>query len=393
MAKGALWLSFGAISLLACGGGNALGRTDAKPELTSTLAAPSARVAEPAVASAPAPAPQGVAPSAPAEPLAEIHGETIAQGPSLAGSCSIEILARALTWPAKLIVGPDGSVYVVDEYLTKFRGENERRTRVLELKPGSRPRRVADFVAALSDVALHQGGLAYIDRLGDGEVGLLDLQTGKRTHVGPGPRDIAARSGALYGTRFTPDRLEIFGLPTPPETASGVIATIAGRWDPDTTWLVTSSTRFYFLVTPGREDARASAGSFNTHLAHARLSGGEAQIVGKLHIGTALAAASPYVYAGSLTRVFRIDETTMKIETTTGGGAEQMAADANGGAWTNADQGTVTVWPKGELPRLACEGIASAAGIALSPTHVYFSSMGEDPLAGKSVAVVGRFKR
>jgi hypothetical protein len=75
------------------------------------------------------------------------------------------------------------------------------------------------------------------------------------------------------------------------------------------------------------------------------------------------------------------------------GGAEQMAADANGGAWTNADLGTVTVWPKGELPRLACEGIASAAGIALTPTHVYFSSMGKDPLAGKSVAVVGRFKR
>lgn len=68
-----------------------------------------------------------------------------------------------------------------------------------------------------------------------------------------------------------------------------------------------------------------------------------AVILGRLHMGTAVGGHGDHLFAGSLTRVVRVNLATGKIEAAphTLQGAAQFASDGSRTAWLDYVQGTV----------------------------------------------------
>jgi len=302
----------------------------------------------------------------------ELHGTSVAAGPARA--CSVEVVKKGLVSPRWILANDAGEVYVVDTF-PRMKGEVWEHVTTVDALVG-KPRRIT-LSGEVFDAALYDHTLVVVDHDGDGEVAKVDLRTGVRKRLGGKAQGVVRVDDHVVAARVGPTRVEV-------ETADGSpVAGLDGSWSKGPVDMAYAAGRLYFYVSPKRgptaETLKATLVS---------VVGGQTNVVGQVHIGTALAASAGYVFVGSLTKLLRI-AVGGAIESAPFDGAEMLVSDDKAAAYTNAELGTITLWPHDGAPYRACSGIDSPVGVALTRSHVYFTAWGKDGKHGW----VGRFKR
>ena len=349
-------------------------REPSTPAQTDVVAPP-----EPAssVASAPSTA---VAKAVPKKELLALTGRRVEQGESRVADCKVQILARDLYGPAWLFTDGGGKAYAVEVDTLKRKDGYDHRARVYDLS-GARAKRVADVGASLGRAALVGTEMVLTDISSD-QLVRVSLATGKHVADGPRPQAIAARNGALVRADVAPDGVRL-------SSPAGAVASLAGRWDNEVIMAFTDA-HAYFYVFPHADEAGHTAAVMSGRLARATI-GGEAELLGSVHIAGSLAAGGGFVFAGALGSLLRLNERTGEWQRAPIGGAENIVADPKAAAWTASEAGTVMYWPHGEKPFLLCADLPGVNAIAMNETHVYFTAYGADLTAGG--ATIGRFAR
>jgi hypothetical protein len=330
-----------------------------------------------AVASAPSTA---ISKAAPKKELTALAGPTAEEGESRVAECKVEILARDLYAPGWLFTDGGGKAYAVEVETLKRKDGYDHRARVYDLS-GARAKRVADVGARLGDAALVGSEMVLTDTDSD-QLVRVPLATGKRVADGPRPQAIAARSGELVRAVVAPDGVRL-------SSPAGPLASLAGRWDNEVKMAFTEA-HAYFYVFPHADEAGTTASVIAGRLARATI-GGEAELLGSVHIAGSLAAGGGFVFAGSLGSLLRMNERTGEWQRAPNGGAENIVVDPKAAAWTESEAGTVMYWPHVAKPFLVCADLPGVNAIAMNETHVYFTAYGADLTAGG--ATIGRFSR
>lgn len=349
-------------------------RVSSAPAVTAT-AAPAPLPSEPVV----------VIPTT--KPLAELKGERVEQGPSRADACKPEIVARGFHKPGLFVAGD--TVFVVDTKTTKIGSNYEHRMRAVELRPGNKSRPVVDFVVELYDVAMVGSRLVVLDAY-EKTATWVDVKTGKREPVKAPFRAIGVKGSTLYGVTTTDTHAEVRSIPGTASEASNLLAKIEGKLDSPTSLVSTAENLYFFADALGEtEPVKKNA----SRLIKVPAAGGEGGVIGMQLLATHLAATSDAVFVGSLTELFRIDDKSGAIARAgTLGGVSAIAADDAVAAWTDFDNGTISLWPHGGAPYLACK-VPFAGHIALTKTHVYFTAATSDALVSDGKTHVARFPR